>query len=680
MSKFRTILIANRGEIACRIIRSAHALGYTCVTIYSHADADAPHVRLADRAVLIGPAPVRDSYLDPDRLLAAAKAAGADALHPGYGFLSENGDFARACGEAGLVFIGPSPEAIDAMGNKAAAKRAMIAAGVPCIPGFQDSSDEGQTDARLIAEAVKLGFPLLIKAAAGGGGRGMRLVRSEVELSPAIAAARSESASAFGSGELILERAIMDGRHVEIQVFGDSHGNVIHLGERDCSVQRRHQKVIEESPSPAVDPELRDRMGAAAILAARSIAYVGAGTVEFMLDASGAFYFLEMNTRLQVEHPVTECVTGLDLVELQLRVADGEPLPLTQSQVTLRGHAIEARLYAEDPYAGFLPQSGPVHAWQPAVAAHVRTDHGIRPGQQITPYYDPMIAKVIASGQSREEARRRLIKALGDTVLLGVVNNKQFLADVLEHPVFADGGATTRFLEQHLSDPSRPEPDARMWAVAATLWCSLGQLLPQAAWHTSGKAGFPLELRTGDIHARLSVELHHDGVVSVGFTAPVRGGTTLLPQNPLHARILHREGPLVRVRVDGVEETVHVCIADGRLHLEVRGTSRDFVEPPPKGAEVDAERGTGGDGKLYAPTSGRIVAVHVAVGDRVRRGQTLVVLEAMKIENALAVGVTGTVAELKVATGDQVPQGRLLLSVTPDEDPDAGGAKAAASA
>jgi geranyl-CoA carboxylase alpha subunit len=680
MSKFRTILIANRGEIACRIIRSAHALGYTCIAVYSQADADAPHVRLADRAVLIGPPPVRESYLDPQRLIAAARSAGADAVHPGYGFLSENAEFAQACLDAGLVFIGPSPAAIDAMGNKAAAKRSMIAAGVPCIPGFQDSSEEGQSETRLIAEAVRIGFPLLIKAAAGGGGRGMRLVRGESELPAAIASARSESASAFGSGELILERAIMDGRHVEIQVFGDSHGNVIHLGERDCSVQRRHQKVIEESPSPAVGPDLRARMGAAAVLAARSIAYVGAGTVEFMLDASGAFYFLEMNTRLQVEHPVTECVTGLDLVDLQLRVADDEPLPLTQEQVTLRGHAIEARLYAEDPYAGYLPQSGPVHAWQPAVGPFIRTDHGIRPGQQITPFYDPMIAKVIASGQSRDEARRRLIKALGDTVLLGVVNNKQFLADVLEHPVFANGGATTRFLEQHLSDPGRPEPDARMWAVAAALWCSLGQLQPQAAWHSSGKAGFPLELRSGDNHARLSVELHHDGVVSVGFAGPVRGGTTLLPQNPLHARILHREGPLVRIRVDNVEETVHVCIAEGRLHLEVRGTSRDFIEPPPKGAEADAERGTGGDGKLYAPTSGRIVAVHVAVGDRVRRGQTLVVLEAMKIENALAVGVTGTVAELKVAPGDQVPQGRLIVAVTPDEGPDAGGAKAAASA
>ncbi|HEY0137362.1 MAG TPA: acetyl-CoA carboxylase biotin carboxylase subunit, partial [Nannocystis sp.] len=450
MSTFNTILIANRGEIACRIIRSAHALGYRCVAVYSQADADAPHVGLADRAVMIGPPPVRESYLNVERLLAAAVAAGADAVHPGYGFLSENAAFAQACLDAGLVFIGPSPAAIDAMGNKAAAKRAMIAAGVPCIPGFQDSSDEAQQDDHLHAEALKVGFPLLIKAAAGGGGRGMRKVTAESELTAAIRSARSEAASAFGSGELIVERAIVDGRHVEIQVFGDTHGNVIHLGERDCSVQRRHQKVVEESPSPAVDAALRERMGAAAVAAARTIDYVGAGTVEFMLDASGEFYFLEMNTRLQVEHPVTESVTGLDLVELQLRVAAGEPLPLTQEQVQLTGHAIEVRLYAEDPHAGYLPQSGPVHAWQPASGAGVRIDHGIRAGQQISPYYDPMLAKVIAYGRNRDEARRRLVRALEQTVLLGVVHNKQFLADVIAHPVFAAGGATTRFLEQHL--------------------------------------------------------------------------------------------------------------------------------------------------------------------------------------------------------------------------------------
>ena len=676
MSTFSTILIANRGEIACRIIRSAHALGYRTVAVYSQADADAPHVGLADRAVLIGPPPVRESYLNVERLLAAAADAGADAVHPGYGFLSENAEFAQACLDAGLVFIGPSPHAIHAMGNKAEAKRAMIAAGVPCIPGFQDSSEAGQSDEALHAAALKVGLPVLVKAAAGGGGRGMRKVKTESELAAAIRSARSEAASAFGSGELIVERAIVDGRHVEIQVFGDTHGHVIHLGERDCSVQRRHQKVVEEAPSPAVNADLRARMGAAAVAAAKTIDYVGAGTVEFMLDASGEFYFLEMNTRLQVEHPVTECVTGLDLVELQLRIAAGEPLPLTQEQVPLIGHAIEVRLYAEDPYAGYLPQSGPVHAWQPATGDGVRVDHGIIAGQQITPYYDPMVAKLIARGRNRDEARRRLIRALEQTVLLGVVHNKQFLADVLAHPVFAAGGATTRFLEQELPEPTRPEPDARMWAVAAALWCSLGMVQPHAAWRSAGKASFPLELRAGDTLARLSIELHTDGTVSVSFAGAIKGTTILFPRHALTAQILHRDGSRVRVRVDGVEETAHATVADGRLHLELRGVLREFIEPPPRGAESEGERG-GGDGKLHAPTSGRIVEVKVAVGDRVRPGQTLLILEAMKIENALAVGVSGTVAEIKVSAGDQVPQGRLLIAVTPDEDPDAGGAKKA---
>jgi geranyl-CoA carboxylase alpha subunit len=423
-------------------------------------------------------------------------------------------------------------------------------------------------------------------------------------------------------------------------------------------------------------------MGAAAVTAAASIGYVGAGTVEFMLDASGAFYFLEMNTRLQVEHPVTELVTGLDLVELQLRVAAGEPLPLTQDELRMRGHAIEVRLYAEDPYAGFLPQSGPVHAWQPATGVGVRVDHGVRSGQQVSPFYDPMLAKLIAHGRDRDEARRRLVRALGDTVLLGLPNNKQFLADILQHPAFARGEATTRFLEHHLPDLLRREPDARMWAVAAALWCTLGRTSePESAWRSAGKSSFPLELATGEARARLSVELHHDGGASVGFSAPIKpssasGGAILLPPNPLLVHIVQRDGPFARVRVGGVEETVHATIAEGRLHLDLRGVTREFHEPPPKGAET-GDAGGGGDGKLLAPTSGRVVAVHVAPRDRVRRGQTLVVLEAMKIENALAVGVSGTVVEVKVAPGDQVPQGRLLVVVDPDDSPDAGGAKVA---
>ena len=649
---FSTILVANRGEIACRIIRTARALGYATVAVFSDADADAPHVRLADRAVRIGPPPVRDSYLDPARLLDAARRGGADALHPGYGFLSENDAFAQACQGAGLVFIGPSPAAIRAMGNKAAAKRAMLAAGVPCIPGFQDSSPEGQSDARLLAEARAIGVPLLIKAAAGGGGRGMRLVADLDALPAAIASARSEAAGAFGSGELILERAITRGRHVEIQVFGDAHGRVIHLGERDCSVQRRHQKVVEESPSPALTPELRAAMGAAAVRVARAIDYAGAGTVEFMLDHDGRFYFLEMNTRLQVEHPVTELVTGLDLVAWQLRVAAGEPLPRTQEQVELRGHAIEVRLYAEDPYAGYLPQSGAVVAWEPAEGEGVRVDHGLRAGQTISPFYDPMVAKVIAHGRTRDEARRRLAAALQRCVLLGPPNNKHFLAQVLRHPVFAAGGATTRFLDEHLPAPARPEPDERAWAIAAVLWCLQGHgHEDMSSWRSASGAAAPLTLQSGELRRELRVELGPGGALVRAAAGEAR------------VQVLAREGPRVRVAVDEVQETVHAAFFDDRLYLDVAGAQRTYAEAPPPGA---ATQEGGGDGKVLAPTSGRIVAVHAAVGDRVRRGQLLITLEAMKIENGLSAAIAGIVAELKVRPGDQVSQGRALALVTPD--------------
>ena len=413
---FGKVLVANRGEIAWRVMRTAKAMGYRTVAVYSDADKDAPHVAFADEAVRIGPSPVGESYLSIDRILEAAHKSGADAVHPGYGFLSENEAFAAACEKAGLVFIGPPPAAIAAMGNKAAAKRRMIDAGVPCVPGYQGAD---QSDANLEKEARKIGLPVMVKAAAGGGGRGMRLVEREADLLEAIRTARTEAESAFGSGELILEKAVVDARHVEIQVFADAHGNVIHLGERDCSVQRRHQKVIEEAPSPAVNADLRRRMGAAAVAAARAIGYRGAGTVEFLLGADGAFYFLEMNTRLQVEHPVTEAITGQDLVAWQLKVAMGEKLPLTQEQVTFSGHAIEVRLYAEDAYAGFLPQTGRIDVWRPATGPGVRIDHGMKDGLAISPFYDPMIAKVIAHGATREEARTRLVRALRETVVLG---------------------------------------------------------------------------------------------------------------------------------------------------------------------------------------------------------------------------------------------------------------------
>jgi geranyl-CoA carboxylase alpha subunit len=466
---FSKVLIANRGEIACRVIRSAKALGYRTVAVYSDADAQALHVQLADEAVHIGPAKVADSYLRIDAILEACRKSGADAVHPGYGFLSENEAFATACADNGITFIGPTPKAIELMGSKRLSKIAMIEAGVPCVPGYEGAD---QSDAVFVREADRIGFPVMVKASAGGGGRGMRLVHAREELPAALATARSEAKNAFGSGELILEKAVIAPRHVEIQVFGDTHGNCVYLGERDCSIQRRHQKVVEEAPCPVMTPELRRRMGGAAVAAAKSVEYVGAGTVEFLLDAEGNFYFLEMNTRLQVEHPVTELVTGLDLVEWQLRVANGEKLPLAQDEITLTGAAIEVRLYAEDPGHNFLPQTGPVLRWIPADLPGVRIDHGMYTGGEVSPHYDPMVAKVIAYGKTRTDAARLLARAVEDSVLLGVNNNKRFLANLLRHPVFVSGDTSTAFIDQHFSQDISLRPaaaDAESLAIAAAL-------------------------------------------------------------------------------------------------------------------------------------------------------------------------------------------------------------------
>src|SRR5688500_18440198 len=454
---FDRILVANRGEIACRVMRTARRMGYRTVAVYSEADATSPHVKLADEAVYIGPAPAAQSYLSIAALLDAAKKTGANALHPGYGFLSERADFAQACADASLVFIGPPPAAIRAMGDKAFAKRRMLEAGVPCAPGYLG---DDQSDARLQQEANALGFPLLVKAVAGGGGRGMRLMRGASEVAAALAAARREAESAFGDGTLMLERLIERGKHIEIQVFADAHGHVIHLGERDCSAQRRRQKVIEEAPSPVVSAALRDAMGRDAVAAAHAVGYVGAGTVEFIVDAQLKHWFLEMNTRLQVEHPVTECITGLDLVEWQLRVAAGEPLPLTQEQVRFDGHAIEVRLYTEDPYAQWRPQTGRIAHWQPdaaralgvpglhAGARHgVRVDDGITEGTTVGPHYDAMVAKLIAHGRDRADAVRRLVAALDASPLLGVRNNARFLRDLLLSEAFTNAQLTTSMLD-----------------------------------------------------------------------------------------------------------------------------------------------------------------------------------------------------------------------------------------
>lgn len=441
---FDSILIANRGEIACRIIRTARNLGLRTVAVYSEADCGAPHTQLADSAISIGPSPVNESYLCGDKIIAAALEANAGAIHPGYGFLSENAEFAKAVQQAGLTFIGAPPTAISAMGDKAQAKKLMISAGVPCVPGYQD---EDQSDTAFIEAAEKIGYPIMVKAAAGGGGRGMRLIHDGSELPQALKLARSEARNAFGSDTLILEKAIQSPRHVEVQIFADEHGHCIHLGERDCSIQRRHQKIVEESPCPVMDEPLRKAMTTAAIAAAKAVDYRGAGTVEFLLENDRSFYFLEMNTRLQVEHPVTEAVTGLDLVEMQISTAQGQPLSVTQSEIKLEGHAIEVRLYAENPSADFLPTTGSVSLWRPAVTDYVRVDHGIKTGTNISPYYDSMLAKVIAHGPDRNTARLRLLRSLEDSVLLGVQTNREFLIDVLQQSEFAMGNTHTGFVQ-----------------------------------------------------------------------------------------------------------------------------------------------------------------------------------------------------------------------------------------
>ena len=512
---FRKILIANRGEIALRIMRTARRLGYSVVAVYSGADGDAMHVREADEAVCIGGALPAQSYLRIEAIIRAAKSAGADAVHPGYGFLAENEDFAAACRDAELVFIGPSPEAIKAMGNKAGAKAIMQAAGVPCVPGYQGAD---QSAAVMLAEAQKIGFPVMIKAVAGGGGRGMRLAPDAAAFPDLLRSARSEAQGAFGDPTVILERAIIDPRHIEIQVFGDRTGNAIHLGERDCSVQRRHQKLIEEAPSPAVSPELRARMGAIAVKAVQSIGYEGAGTLEFLLDGDGNFYFMEMNTRLQVEHPVTEAITGLDLVELQLRVARGEPLRLKQDDIIFSGHAIEVRLCSEDAGHDFLPQSGRMALWQ--MPDDLRVEHALQSGSEIPPFYDSMVAKLIAHGATRDETRRKLIRGLEHAVAFGVTTNQAFLAACLRHPVFAAGEATTAFIGQNRDDLLTLD-EASDVALAALLLYVTDRHAPPWRKGRTLAATFPVPVRIGrggTIH-ELEIARERDG----GYVASPEG-------------------------------------------------------------------------------------------------------------------------------------------------------------
>ncbi|WLQ14223.1 acetyl/propionyl/methylcrotonyl-CoA carboxylase subunit alpha [Hahella aquimaris] len=645
------ILVANRGEIACRVIRTARDLGFRTVAVYSDADRDAPHALLADEAVHLGPAPVAESYLDADKILAACRLSGADAVHPGYGFLSENARFAEKCADAGVTFIGPPADAIALMGSKRLSKLAMQEADVPCIPGYEG---EDQSDATFTKEARRIGFPIMIKASAGGGGRGMRLALSEAELAAQIKTARSEALNAFGSDELILEKALLQPRHIEIQVFADTQGAVLYLGERDCSVQRRHQKVVEEAPSPFVDADLRERMGAAAVKAAQSCGYVGAGTVEFLVDQDKRFYFLEMNTRLQVEHPVTELVTGFDLVAWQIQVAAGASLPVTQDQVRIQGHAMEVRLYAEDPQQNFLPQTGSIQRWRPALSEGVRIDDGVKEGQTITPHYDPMLAKIIAWGADREQARRRLQHAVEDSLLFGVIGNQLFLANILKHPAFQQGEANTGFLANEFKDdPSlSPQPPSD-WvvALAALIFHHQSDLnTPHSDWRSAGYHSWPYELRSGDDIWELALETQEDGVFQVRLE-----GRTL----PLGLQHIEPEQALFEC--DGLRRRVRYLRQENRLSLHLDGAVYDFEDLTHAPAEAgDAS----GDGSIRASMDGRIVDVLVEQGQNVEKGATLVVLEAMKMEHPLKADISGVVEEIKVKTGDQVRIRELLVTLS----------------
>jgi geranyl-CoA carboxylase alpha subunit len=648
---FSKILIANRGEIALRIMRTARRLGYGVVAVYSDADRDAMHVREADEAVCIGAALPSQSYLNIETIIAAAKSSAADAVHPGYGFLAENEDFAQACRDAGLVFIGPSPQAIKAMGNKAGAKEIMQAAGVPCVPGYQGAD---QSDAAMLAEARKIGFPVMIKAVAGGGGRGMRLVPDAAAFPDLLRSARSEAQGAFGDPAVILERAIFNPRHIEIQVFGDRHGNAIHLGERDCSVQRRHQKLIEEAPSPAVPPKLRDRMGAIAVKAIRSIGYEGAGTLEFLLDATGEFHFMEMNTRLQVEHPVTEAITGLDLVELQLRAASGEPLGLRQEDVKFFGHAIEVRLCSEDAAHDFMPQSGRMALWQ--MPDDLRVEHALQSDSEIPPFYDSMIAKLIAHGATRDEARRKLIRGLEHTIAFGVTTNQTFLAACLQHPVFAAGEATTAFIGRNRDDLLTPRAgEASDVALSALLLVVTGRHAPPWRKGRTLAATFPVPVRIeidGKMH-ELEIGRERDG----GYVAGSDGREIRFEIDELGC-------DSIRLRVNGLTESARFFRDGDRFYFLHHGSHhsiRDLTLAAPASAAAG-----GSDGKVRAAMNGRVVAVLVKQGERVAAGQPVMTLEAMKMEHVHTAPVSGIVSAIDVVEGEQVTTGKIVVEIEPN--------------
>jgi len=654
---FRKILIANRGEIACRVARTARRLGVRTVAIYSDADAHALHVELCDEAYRVGPPAPRESYLNGDAIIAVAKRAGAEAIHPGYGFLSENESFAKACIEARLVFIGPPPAAIAAMGSKSAAKSIMEAAGVPVVPGYHG---DDQHDGVLAREAQRIGFPVLIKATAGGGGKGMKVATAAPEFAAALASARREAAASFGDDRMLLERYLTAPRHIEIQVFADTQGHVVHLFERDCSVQRRHQKVLEEAPAPRMTDARRRDMGDAAIAAAKAIGYVGAGTVEFIAEQDGTFYFMEMNTRLQVEHPVTEMITGQDLVEWQLRVAAGEPLPQLQPALAIHGHAIEARIYAEDPQRGFLPSIGRIVHWRmPDASAHVRVDTGFREGDDVTPYYDPMLAKVIAWGEDRERARETLSRALSACELAGVATNVAFLERVIAHEAFASGRVDTGLTDRHRDELLARTGDVPATALIAAAVAEYRAIETNARTIANGSSD-----RWSPWHAtdawwngttthRLSFTFD-DGARTHAITVKPAADGSLDVRGDGFAEIVSPDTQLASVVRDGAAR--HVFAPGLRVRLAC-------VDPLAH-ADVEAEHG----GRLAAPMSGTIVAVMVKAGDDVAKGAPLVVLEAMKMEHAIVAPAAGRVSTVHFAVGDRVSEGADVVDLDDGQD------------
>jgi 3-methylcrotonyl-CoA carboxylase alpha subunit len=660
---FDKILIANRGEIACRILRTCRRLGVRTVAVYSQADAGAQHARLADEAWPIGGPRPQDSYLRGDAVLEAARRSGAQAIHPGYGFLSENADFAEAVQAAGLVFIGPSAASMRKMGSKAGAKQLMQARGVPVVPGY---TGEDQDPAHLHREADRVGYPLMIKAAHGGGGKGMRIVCSADEFPSALASCQREAAGAFGRDRVLIERYLGEPRHIEIQVFGDQHGHLIHLNERECSAQRRYQKVLEESPSPFLTPELRARMGAAAVEAARAIDYVNAGTVEFIVDPAGAFYFMEINTRLQVEHPVTELVTGLDLVEWQLRVAAGEPLPLRQDQVPSHGHAIEVRLYAEDPAQGFLPGSGQLETLLlPAASPHVRLDAGVVQGDTVTIHYDPMIAKLIVWDQGRPAALARLREALADCEIAGPKSNIAFLEALVRHPRVVDGSIHTAYLDRHLDDVLPKEqalPPVHL-AMAATAALLHDEQATRSAAAASGDPYSPWAIadgfRLGHGSERLLCFLHQGRRIELHARGCDGDYDLSGAQSTMRVRAARRvEGQLV-AEVDGRQHRLRAR-ADERMASVHDGEQRSRLERVPA-FEFEREDALGQGDRVCAPMPGRIVLIRAQPGQSVNQGEELGVMEAMKMELSLRAPRAGIVAAVQVQAGDFVDADAVLL-------------------